>query len=192
MTSNERAADAWARREMASARTVLSVRATPLCAARQAAYRACGSPATLGAILDGVLNPRVSVWGIPFRTQQVSWMLFVALLPTLLFFGHRPDVHVSLRGSGLTLTAPFIGHSRGGAEVTDTESGGTVAHHDQHCHANVGSCSDVPFTGISAFALLSESVSCIGRAGALVGLECSSWQPTAEATVPPRLRPPRT
>jgi hypothetical protein len=123
--------------------------------------------------------------GVELRYQQVSWALLVALLPTLLFFGHWPDIQFSIPGSALTFTVPFVAH--GHDDGTSGEDG-----HEQHCHANVSSCTDIPFTGVSAFALLSESVACIGAAGAFIGLECAWWQPATETALSPELQPPRT
>jgi hypothetical protein len=121
--------------------------------------------------------------GIELRDRQVSWTLLIALLPTLLFFGHWPDIQFSLPGTGLTLAVPFISHDHSGAPDEDG--------HTQHCHANVGTCTDVPFTGASAFAYLSESVAALGIAAAFIGLVALCWRPLADQSVAPELQPPR-
>ena len=58
------------------------------------------------------------------------------------------------------------------------------------CYA--ASCTDVPFTGVSAFALMSESAALLGAGGALLLLVLALWAPTRNLAPLPALQPPRT
>jgi len=131
-------------------------------------------------------------------TERLRWrsrLLLFAILPTLTFLGHWPVLSVTVPGLALSLTVPFVSE-----ETLDhaTPISGPVLgsssdaqEHSQHCHANVATCTDIPFTGGSAFALLGEAVAFLGAAAILVALSMRPWRPTHESAVPPELRPPR-
>lgn len=124
--------------------------------------------------------------GIPARFR--AWALLIAFLPTLSFLGHW-SLHVDIPGTNEYLVivpgAPTASgtHSHDGS----TETGD----HGRHCHAAVASCSDIPLTGISAFALLNDSLAYLGAAGALIALAATAWQLRALNTIDPDLQPPR-
>lgn len=111
------------------------------------------------------------------------------MLPTLTFLGHW-SLHVDVPGTNLyVLIVP------GGDDQADVHAAGHPdddGHsHERHCHAGVASCSDIPFTGASPFALLSDSLAYLGALGALTVLALSFWCPGATASVSPDLEPPR-
>ena len=62
--------------------------------------------------------------------------------------------------------------------------------HERHCHAGVASCSDIPFTGASPFALLSDSLAYLGAFGALTALALLFWRPRSAASVDPESAAP--
>lgn len=117
------------------------------------------------------------------RTRAVVWLLLIGILPSLTFMGHWPALHVDIPGTNLYLGLPDVGESARGHQ------GGQS--HENHCHESVASCSDQPITGISAFALLAESVALIGVAGALVAVAARWWQPRRPVSLLPELQPPR-
>ncbi len=107
--------------------------------------------------------------------------LLIAILPSLLFLGHW-TLRFDVPGTDYSLGLPKAGVAHGEAAAHD---------HARHCHGNSASCSDVPFAGASAFALMSASVACLGLAGILLALGGSWWLPSRRATVAPEPRPPR-
>lgn len=125
-----------------------------------------------------------------FAPRFRSWALVVALLPTLTFLGHW-TLQFDIPGTNLFVlvvpgeTAPDAHTHDGGTQPGDNHS------HEQHCHAGVASCSDIPFTGASPFALLNDSLAYLGACGALTVLAVLFWRPVASASVSPDLRPPR-
>jgi len=125
--------------------------------------------------------------GIPARVR--AWALLVAFLPTLTFLGHW-TLQIDIPGTNeyLLIVPGAPEHntdSHGDEHSSETET------HDQHCHAGVATCSDIPLTGISAFALLNESIAYLGVAGALIALAAITWRPRALNSIDPDLQPPR-
>ena len=117
-----------------------------------------------------------------------AWALLLAFLPTVMFLGHW-TFHVDIPGTNLyILIVP--GEPTQADSHADAHSAGE--NHDRHCHAGVASCSDVPLTGISAFALLNDSLVYLGVAGALIALAAIAWRPRALNSINPDLRPPRS
>ncbi len=136
---------------------------------------ACGRGAVTG-----------SRWVRPRVQRRLALVLFLALLPTLSYFGHWPEATFTLPGSSLVLGLPgSLAHTHGG----DREAGGDG--HTSHCHADAASCSDAPLTAVSAFAVLTESVALLGAAGVLTLLALRWWQPASSQLLVPELRPPR-
>lgn len=123
---------------------------------------------------------------ISVRTRQLA--LLLAYLPSLLFIGHWP-LAVDIPGTDLYIGLPLTPAARSHAGPTTPEGEGHD--HAQHCHADLGACSDVPFTGASPFALLSEAVAFLGAAGLLLFVACGPWRPHHVMTVLPGRRPPR-
>ena len=110
-------------------------------------------------------------------------VLLVAILPSLSFLDHW-SVNVDVAGINLVLIEA-IHHEDEQAARDDQPA------HTNHCHANAASCTDVPFTGASPFALLHDSIAYLGAAAVLVVLLIGTWRPWATLTVGPELRPPR-
>lgn len=123
-------------------------------------------------------------WGA-FNTRVQYLALLVAILPSLTFLGHWSlKIDVPRTDLYLTLIAPSH-HDDEHAGNDDQQA------HTNHCHANAASCTDVPFTGASPFALLGDSIAYLGAATLLVALTLGIWRPWATLTVGPELRPPR-
>lgn len=118
-----------------------------------------------------------------------EWALLVALLPSLTFVGHwRP--HVDIPGTNLYVGLPApAGESQPHTHSGQTRDGGDD--HASHCHANASSCTDVPYVGASAFALLTESASFIGAAVVLTAVALAAWRPHRTLAIAPEPRPPR-
>ncbi len=123
-----------------------------------------------------------------FRPGFRTWALLLALLPTLTFLGHW-SLHVDVPGTNLYVLLipgePSEAHTHDGAQQDSAQS------HERHCHAGVASCSDIPFTGASPFALLNDSLAYLGAFGALTVLAVLFWRPRSSASVGPDLRPPK-
>jgi len=123
-----------------------------------------------------------------FRPRFRTWALLLALLPALTFLGHW-SLHVDVPGTNLYVVVvpgePAQAHTHDGKQQDSGQS------HERHCHAGVASCSDIPFTGASPFALLSDSVAYLGAFGALTALALLFWRPGATASVGPDLQPPK-
>jgi hypothetical protein len=123
-------------------------------------------------------------WGV-FSTRAQYIVLLVAILPSLTFLGHW-SLNLDIPGTDLYLTLIAASHH-------DDEHAGHEDEqaHTNHCHANAASCTDVPFTGASPFALLHDSIAHLGAAALLVVLTIGAWRPWSTLTVGPEPRPPR-
>lgn len=104
-------------------------------------------------------------------SQRLRWrstLLLVAILPALTFFGHWPTMTFHIPGAALDLTVPFVSEETAHSVAGDTTGGPTAGsgseghEHAQHCHADAASCTDVPFTGASAFGLLNDTMALLG------------------------------
>jgi hypothetical protein len=116
--------------------------------------------------------------------RSLHLLLLVAILPSLTFFGHwglQFDIPATRWYVVLMPAPPHEDHATSGEE----------AHHEQHCHANAASCTDVPFTGASPFALLRTSVAYLGAFALLIALAVVTWKPGGSVTIGPELQPPR-
>jgi hypothetical protein len=116
-----------------------------------------------------------------------AWVLWLALLPMLTFAGHW-TLRIDIPGTDLYLGLPVVS----GADHHDETDTGHADGHEQHCHASAASCSDVPFAGASAFALLSETAALLGAGGLFTAINAGWWRPGSPAVVTPDLQPPRT
>lgn len=114
----------------------------------------------------------------------MSLLMLAAILPTLTYLGHW-ELVVPLPGDQeLTIIAAEGGH-------THRHDDDHAAEHARHCHGDAASCSDAPFTGVSAFALLSAAVALLGTAGTAHEVPGGWWHPHRSNRVNPLLRPPR-
>jgi len=131
----------------------------------------------------------VQRWAGRAAVRKIALGLFLSMLPTLTYFGHWPEVYLDIPGTGLVLGLPGSGahaHTPTGAE----EDGAEGAHRD-HCHAESASCSDVPFTGVSAFAMVNRAIAVLGATGMLTLLAVRWWKPVYSHPLVPELQPPR-
>jgi len=133
-------------------------------------------------------------------TSRLRWrskFLLIAILPALTFFGHWPVITIHVPGAALDLTVPFVSEESAHEQAAGTAAGAGAgsssdAHeHAQHCHADAGSCTDVPFTGASAFGLLDDTVAFLGAGALLTLIVATAWRPGRDAPIDPDLRPPR-
>lgn len=106
----------------------------------------------------------------------MRWLLAVAYLPALTFFGHWP-LSVDVPGTSLYVGLP--------------ESSSAHEHdHTNHCHADAASCSDTPVTAGATVALLAESVAMSGNDSPLIGMAAESMRWRPQAGVSPLSPPP--
>lgn len=119
--------------------------------------------------------------------KAASLLLLVALVPTLTFLGHW-TLHIDIPGTNLyvLLIPGEPEHTHADASQPEDE-----ASHSQHCHAGAASCSDIPFTGASPFALLSETVALLGEGAVLIAIALALWRPVRSLEVAPELLPPK-
>lgn len=117
--------------------------------------------------------------------RAASWVLILALLPTLTFFGHWPE-QIPIPGTGYYLAIP-------GSFPTVPDGAASDGHdHSSHCHADAASCSDVPATAGVSFAILNETLALFGAGGLFVLLALRWWVPGEGFTPAPEIQPPRT
>jgi len=110
--------------------------------------------------------------------RRFSWVLFLALLPSLSFFGHWPE-QFAIPGTAYAIAIPG---AAGGAEAHD---------HASHCHAEAASCSDAPAAAGVSFALMNESLTLLVAGGVLVLLALRWWVPGEDHPLSPEPAPPR-
>ena len=118
-----------------------------------------------------------------------SWLLLVALLPTLTFLGHWPALTLAVPGTESVLAIPLFGHD--GNSFAPASGEDDEHEHEQHCHANAASCTDVPYTGASAFALMALAVATLALAASHIRMYAALRQIPAGLALPPELQPPR-
>ncbi|MCC7366491.1 MAG: hypothetical protein IT303_19190 [Dehalococcoidia bacterium] len=143
-------------------------------------------------------------WGVLLRfwapgsrqaTRLRALFLFLAILPMLTFAGHWPAIRIDIPGTNLYVgvpEAPVADETEPHSHGPGTHDGDSGHAHEQHCHTGVARCSDVPFTGFSAFALMDESAAYLGAAALLTLLAVLAWSPTQDRSVIPSLQPPRS
>lgn len=132
--------------------------------------------------------------------RQRGWVLLIAILPTLTFLGHWPRIEIPLPGTGAHVVLPFLQGDHVAIDQADTvlhNDGPTARPHEheedhgRHCHANAASCSDVPFTGASAFAMMHAAAASIGAESPATAIATTWWQPHGAFAVDPEIQPPR-
>jgi hypothetical protein len=117
--------------------------------------------------------------------RAASWVLILALLPTLTFFGHWPQ-QVSIPGTNYYLAIPGSPAAASEGEASDGHD------HSRHCHADAASCSDVPAASGVSFAVMNETLAFFGAGGLFVLLALRWWVPGEGFTPSPEIQPPRT
>lgn len=130
-------------------------------------------------VLSGMLGAVEVRFNSCAAQQRNARLLLLALAPMLLFAGHWPS-RLDIPGTDYYLSVPFA--APGPGEEHD---------HGRHCHADAGSCSDVPASSGAGFAMMHEAVAAGPIGGLLLAIGLWWWRPTARLTVHPELRPPR-
>ena len=117
-----------------------------------------------------------------FRPRLQHCLLLIAILPSWMFLGHF----------SVTLDIPFTDQYLVLVPIAPHNDRGNVQAHEDHCHANASTCTDIPFTGASPFTLARQSVAYFGAAAlSLFAISVSWWRPTGVNSVAPDLQPPR-
>lgn len=119
---------------------------------------------------------------------RASWAMACAILPSLLFLGHW-SLRFDLPGTSARLVVlPGEEHS---ADHDSPHGQSSNDAHERHCHGDAASCSDVPFAGGSAFALLKEFAVRLPGAAESVGVAALVIALSALHCPAPERRPPR-
>jgi hypothetical protein len=121
------------------------------------------------------------------------WLLLVGYLPSLTFLGHVP-LDFNIPGTTWYIGMPEIAGHSGHNDSTAGMNGNAASEHlhDQHCHTDMGSCSDAPYTGSASFALVAAVITLLGAATAAFALTARWWRPSFAISAPPLVPPPRT
>jgi hypothetical protein len=101
----------------------------------------------------------------------------------LTFAGHW-SIDLPLPGTSLRLELPLAAAAHG-------HDGHDGHSHEDHCHADAASCSDVPVTSLASVALLHETIAFATAGGRLELLASGFWQPAHSEIVAPEPAPPR-
>jgi hypothetical protein len=118
-----------------------------------------------------------------FRARGLQVLLLIAILPSMTFLGHW-GLQFDIPGSRFYVVLMP-------APQEHEHDPGEESKHEQHCHANAASCTDVPFTGASPFALLQSSVEHLGAMALLIAFSVAVWRPGRSLTIGPELQPPQ-
>lgn len=94
------------------------------------------------------------------RPRTLAWLLAVAYLPSVTFFGHW-DLHIDVPGTNVYVG--FVAaHEAGAATHTHTHNASTgdpaQDEHARHCHAGPAECGDAPVISTATVALLARSL----------------------------------
>lgn len=124
--------------------------------------------------------------------MMAPWLLLVGYLPSLTFLGHVP-LDFNIPGTSL-----YIGMPESSAALLHTDvpaaTGGDTGYdhvHEEHCHTNMGSCSDAPLTASASFGLMGWVISLLGAGAAAIAISGRWWRPHFDLLARPLLPPPR-
>jgi hypothetical protein len=109
--------------------------------------------------------------------RRAAWLLFAGYLPSLLFLGHW-DLQIDIPG-----TAYYVG--------LPGDTGHSHADHSQHCHADMGSCSDLPLVTAAPVALLAATVETPREDSRGFPAPSAGWHPAGTIDSAPDTPPPR-
>ena len=140
-----------------------------------------------------LLHPPISSQALVRHVRVIApWLLVIGYLPSLTFLGHIP-LDFNIPGTSLYIGMPELGaplhHDFAAA------SGGDQGYdhvHEEHCHTNMGSCSDAPLTASASFGLMGWVISLLGAATAAFALTGHWWQPHFSLFARPLTPPPRS
>ncbi|MBE7520623.1 MAG: hypothetical protein HS107_15415 [Thermoflexaceae bacterium] len=128
------------------------------------------------------------------RTHNfASKLLFLSLLPTLLFVGHW-SLHIEIPGTHYYVGAPTLSAEAAAANHHGGSSGQHSSHdHEQHCHANAATCADAAAVPVAPVAHLADAVAALGLDSAwrkipIETLSLIGWT-SAPQFPPPRMIP---
>ena len=122
--------------------------------------------------------------------NHASKLLFLSLLPTLLFVGHW-SLHIEIPGTGYYVGPPAQVQDAG-THHHDGPSGERSGHdHQQHCHTNAATCADAAAVPGAPVAHLADAVAAIGADSAWLQMafethSLTGWD-AAPQPPPPRL-----
>jgi len=119
-----------------------------------------------------------------------SKLLFLSLLPTLLFVGHW-SLHIEIPGTNSYIGMPTSGAEAAVAHHHDASSQHSSHEHEQHCHANAATWADAAAVPVAPVAHLADAVAAFGADSAWrripsETLSLIGW------TAAPQVPPPRT
>ncbi|MCL4239773.1 MAG: hypothetical protein KJ048_00320 [Dehalococcoidia bacterium] len=122
-----------------------------------------------------------------------SKLLFLSLLPTLLFVGHW-SLHIEIPGTDYFVGPPGRAVQAEGTHHHDAPSGehsGSGHDHEQHCHANAATCADAAAVPVAPVAHLAEAIAALGADSAWLRIpnetrSLSGWD-AAPQFPPPKL-----
>lgn len=93
------------------------------------------------------------------RPRTLAWLLAVAYLPSVTFFGHW-DLRVDIPGTNVYVG--FVAPHEAGATHVHSHDGSTGDQagdeHAHHCHAGPAECGDAPVISTATVALLARSL----------------------------------
>src|SRR5690348_7164538 len=118
------------------------------------------------------VRPR-GVFAVPPTARHL--LLLLSLAPSFTFLGHwrlQLDIPATTHYLLLVPGEPHDDHH-------------AVGQHENHCHVNAATCTDIPFMGASPFALLHASLAYLGVTALLFALTLNAWRPSFGATVTP-------
>ncbi len=123
-----------------------------------------------------------------FTPRLQHLVLLLGILPSLTFLGHW-GLQFDLPGTNLyVVLVPAANHD----EPAHIDTKQAHRQHQDHCHANAASCTDVPLIGASPFALMQDSVAYLGASGVMIAVALAIWRPRPAIIIGPELQPPRS
>lgn len=133
-----------------------------------------------------------TMWPMRMVRAIGPWLLLIGYLPSLTFLGHIP-LDFNIPGTSFYVGMPELAGALTHHDfVSTTLVGDAYIHiHEEHCHTNMGSCSDVPYTGSASFAMMGWVISFLGVAAVAFALMDKWWRPKGEAPIRTPAPPPR-